>query len=73
MNDNDPSSEKHPLRFAIAMVAALTVNVAIGAAVLHSGIDDRLLREGVVATPPHIVADLGTLPAVIVSTCRAKV
>ncbi len=70
---NEPRSEKHPLRFAIALAAALFVNGAIGAAMIHSGIDDRLAHDAAAAGKATIVADLGTLPVVHVTACRASV
>ncbi|GAC1631836.1 MAG: hypothetical protein NVS9B10_25610 [Nevskia sp.] len=67
---NEPRSEKHPFRFAFALAAALFVNGAIGAAMLHSGIDDRLARDAAAAGRATVVADLGTLPVVNVRACR---
>ncbi len=69
MYDNETPSEKHPLRFAFAFLAAMMVNGAIGASMLSSGVDDRLRRDG---AQPLLIADLGTLPAVTVQACRVK-
>lgn len=64
----EPRSEKHPLRFALVLAAALAVNAAIGAMMLDSGADGRIARGSIVA--PRIVADLGTLPEIVVRGCR---
>lgn len=65
------SEKKNPAQFVIALAAALVVNGALGAALLHGGIDTRLAASG--ARAQALVADLGTLPAVTVLACRAKV
>lgn len=67
----EPRQEKQPLRLVIALVGALVVNAALGAALLHSGIDDRLARDARVARGDRMVADLGTLPVIEVRACRA--
>lgn len=63
----EPRTEKHPLRLALALTAALLVHGAAAAALLHGGIDNRIAA----AVPVKVVADLGTLPEVKVVACRA--
>jgi|GEM_PF-4163930 len=64
------SEKKNPLHFAIALVAALMINGAMGAAIIHGGIDNRLARE--TSNTTLEVANLGTLPVLNVTACRTK-